>query len=754
MNFIKAKPIWVKGKNKELNECCLFFAKVNGGEYTLNITANSFYRVFVNGEFFAYGPARAAHGYARVDAYHLSLNGESNALFIEAAGYNCKSFYSLDTPAFLQAEVVCSSEAVAYTGRDFKGGEYTQRLKKVLRFSYQRPFTECYRFCSDLKKLYTDGDFAESQIEEVEGVELLERIAPYPVFKEEGFVPTEQGAFVSDDVKEVYRGRFMTTETLKIFKLDELEANPSDEASKLVYRKGSRTDGAALKAGEYRLYEFSRSLTGFIKTAVEAVCDSRFLVLFDELDCSEGQGEDNAKDIVFYRNETVNIIEYCVKKGAYEHISFEPYTAKYIKIVVLEGELKINGVGIVLYQNSLSDQLKFSCESDDVTAIIEAARNTFSQNAVDVLTDCPSRERAGWLCDSYFSSQAEKLFTGSNRVEYSFLQNYALLKTHPDLPEKTLPMCYPADFEDGVFIPNWTMWYMVELHEYFKRTGDRRLIDDSRDKVFNLIEFFKGYENSDGLLEDLPSWVFVEWSVANDGEYVKGVNYPSNMLYAYALGLASELYGESGLKEKAEKIKEAVRAGSYNGRFFEDNRVRENGELALKGHISETCQYYAFFTQTATEEDHPELFDTLLKSFGPKRDCNTVYPQVGKSNVFIGDYLRLDILRNKGLYEQMADESVEYFSAMARLTGTLWEYDSKIASLNHGFASYVANLLVEYLTGYVYTDCKNKLVYIKESKCALSCDISVPVPGGFVRLKRNGGELTVTLPEGYKIAKD
>ena len=50
------------------------------------------------------------------------------------------------------------------------------------------------------------------------------------------------------------------------------------------------------------------------------------------------------------------------------------------------------------------------------------------------------------------------------------------------------------------------------------------------------MEFFQQYENEDGLLEKLPSWVFVEWSAANS--FVQPLNYPSNMLYSGTLAAA------------------------------------------------------------------------------------------------------------------------------------------------------------------------------------------------------------------------
>ena len=83
------------------------------------------------------------------------------------------------------------------------------------------------------------------------------------------------------------------------------------------------------------------------------------------------------------------------------------------------------------------------------------------------------------------------------------------------LPDGMLPMCYPADHNDGVFIPNWALWFVVELEEYLARSGDRETVDALRPRVLRLFDYFKKFRNEDGLLEKLESWVFVEWSAAN-----------------------------------------------------------------------------------------------------------------------------------------------------------------------------------------------------------------------------------------------
>lgn len=271
------------------------------------------------------------------------------------------------------------------------------------------------------------------------------------------------------------------------------------------------------------------------------------------------------------------------------------------------------------------------------------------------------------------------------------MQNFLLPEKLPDVPEGMLPMCYPSDHLDGAFIVNWAMWYVVELYDYFRRTGDRALVDEARPRMMALAEFLRGLENADGLLEHIPGWVFVEWSRAND--LVQDVNFPSNMHYAYVLRVLGELYGDASMTKRGEALVELLRRRAYNGTFFYDNDVYRDGKLVPGGEVTETCQYYAFYFDIATPDTHPELWKKLTEEFGPQRGARGLYPEVWPSNAFIGNYLRLELLLRYGRYAQVRQELVGYFYQMTELTGTLWENMSTVASCDHGFASYAACLL-------------------------------------------------------------
>ena len=91
--------------------------------------------------------------------------------------------------------------------------------------------------------------------------------------------------------------------------------------------------------------------------------------------------------------------------------------------------------------------------------------------------------------------------TGKNLIERNFLENFLLPESFQNIPDGMLPMCYPADVDGGGFIPNWAMWFILELKDYKERTGEGEFVSVFKNRVYRLLDWFKQYENIDGLLE-------------------------------------------------------------------------------------------------------------------------------------------------------------------------------------------------------------------------------------------------------------
>ena len=686
-NFISAVPVWQQGKSEEKNHTLIFHYEFEGGEgYRLSIAAHSRYQICLNGEFFAAGPARAAHGFFRVDEYSLDgrLCDGKNRLYIEVAGYNVNSFYLTDQPPFLCAELIKNGEVIACTGKNLTAVEHLGRIRKINRYSFQRPFAEGYTFISG-------REHTEVILEGAGEKKFICRTSPYCEYRRQPAKKLMAAGTVKkaeDPIEFNNRSLKAIGDTLKGYKEDELECCPVNEAytyeSTLEKCEDVYIHNFELPENGTALFDMGLITTGYVDIEFSAEGPGTLYIIMNEMLPENGIPDPG-------RDGCANVIKYSLDMACrYNLISFEPYDYKYIQLMFIGTGARLKRVSQIREVFPESEiKAKPALPDSELELIFDAAKQSFVQNCTDIYMDCPGRERAGWLCDSFFTSRVEYALTGQSRVEKDFLENFILPEKFRCLPDGMLPMCYPSDHYDGTYIPNWAMWYVLELSEYLDRTGDRELVDSAKSKVLALLDFFKKYENKDGLLEKLDSWIFVEWSRAND--FVLDINYPTNMLYAMLLDTAAKLYSMPELAKKAAALRKTIKDIAFDGEFFRDNSViNEEGEAVLQNNRTETCQYYAFFTGTATKEEFPELYNKMINEFGPSRDPGTQYPDVYEANAFIGNYLRLEIMFKDGMYDKMLEEIRAFFLPMAQKTGTLWENMSNRASCNHGFASHVA----------------------------------------------------------------
>lgn len=702
--FVKAKPIWSESLDNEKNITLGLYKQIvnDGQEVVLTVATSGVYRVFVNGEFFHFGPARCAHGYFRVDRLPLDLRKGNNDIAIEVLSHNVNSFYIPLQSSFIQAEISINKKVLASTGDDsFKLLRLNERIRKVQRYSFQRPFAEAYNLDSDCYgwRIGVFGEnitFIKSVIKEQQ--KLIERnllLNNFTTVKPE-YIVGYGDVNLNIKPKEYRKDRSLihildpNFGNLQGYYEEELELHLSDEVqefstcnlNKIIDKYEGETN---LNSKEFEIISFPCEKTGFITAQIECATDGSIYFLVDEILNENG-------DVDPLRMECCNAIKLNVKKGVIDFVSFEPMAFKYLKILCVSGSFSIRNIHII--ETVCPQPIKYSFNSKDeqLNEILCAARETFIQNSFDMFMDCPSRERAGWLCDSYFLGIAEYEYTGKNIIEKNFLENYLLPNSYKNIPKGMVPMCYPSDQESDGFIPNWALWLILELELYSERSDKEKiLVNNFKDKIYGILDWFKSFENEDGLLEKLTGWVFVEWSKAND--FVQDINYPSNMLYARALEAVSNLYKDNELLAKSDALKKKIRERAFDGEFFIDNEVYCNGELQKTKNRTETCQYYAFFTGVATPELYPDLWNKLVNEFGPERKKNNLYPEIHHSNAFIGNILRLTLLLNEGYCKQLLNEIKGYYLYMARTTGTLWEHIDTCASCNHGFASYVAYLI-------------------------------------------------------------
>ena len=743
MELLEKNAVWGKGLKGKTNITLAFRLKfeaetIETAEFILS--AKQLYKVVLNGKFIHYGPERCAHGYSKIDRLNLRLNKGENVLVIEVYQSGVMNYYLPIEDAYFSTMLSVGNKI--YTTHDFSCYRYTDRVENSQRYCGQRNFAEQYTQTVCRSKFYAGASiFDKIDTVKVKANHFLEKDCEYPsLINYDEFSIIEKGVVKIRPKKARYKLPILR-EIRKAGEKIDYEVL-TDTANSFIYYNRPFANGT----NTYCLYEGTREVSGFINLKLQVDEDCEVYVIFDEILLKQ-KNPNGAKRLHFSRCSSANVVKWSLKKGSYDLSTFEAYSFKYIKVVVLNGCARILSLTATRYENGSKEIFNCKISDKELENIVNAAYNTYRQNSVDLLMDCPSRERAGWINDVWFSRECPTFFSGNDNPFKSLLRAYGLA---PDLglPKGMIPMCYPSDFRTGLFMVACAMWYVCNLNEYKKVHGNDKIVLLGQDKVKEFLMYLEEYENEYELLENLKGKIFVEWSKANTKPYVKGVNFPSNMLYHLTLVCASELLLDSSLKEKAERVKNKIIELSYNGQFFEDNAVRKNNKLVRLNHVTEVCQYYAFECGVADKKAFPELYEILAKEFIPRVPTSEKYSSVTRANIIIGLCIRERLALKNCEYDRMLSELKSIYSVMAEKTQTLWEHDKPKASCNHGIAAFAGVCVIKALTGYQGIH-EGKLIF-KKVPYKIECEFTLPVGCEQVNIKVKDGKISIDTSLNYK----
>lgn len=357
VSFQSARPVWPQNREREMNLLMGFRApfKVSAGQHAvLRVTAATIYRAWLNGQFLGWGPARGPHGFFRIDEWDLSsrLLPGTNLIAVEVAGYNCNSYYLLNQPSFLQAEVAAGDKVLASTagqGTPFLAGLLDQRVQKVQRYSFQRPFIEVYRLTPEADHWRRDptASLTPVTLDVLPAKALLPRRIPVPDFTVRRPVTLVGTGRVEKlaEVKNLWKDRALVAigPQLKGYPESQLAVVPSTQMQS--YRSiptatlGRPYDSKAplhLPRMTFQTLDLGVNRTGFLGARVTCHQNSRFWLIFDEI-LTDG-------DVDFKRLSCVNLVCYDLAPGSYRLESLEPYTLRYLKLLCLEGICEVEDV--------------------------------------------------------------------------------------------------------------------------------------------------------------------------------------------------------------------------------------------------------------------------------------------------------------------------------------------------------------------------------------------------------------------------
>jgi len=294
-----------------------------------------------------------------------------------------------------------------------------------------------------------------------------------------------------------------------------------------------------------------------------------------------------------------------LRKGATRHEQFQPWGFRYLAVTVRETSKPLT-IGVYLRTTVYPLEVKARFRSDDpvLDRIYDISVRTERLCMLDAYVDCPWREQAQWWGDAriqaantfHLSADARLLARGVRQTAGQAVPNGLTYGVTPT----TAHHCV---------LPDYTLTWIMTIWDYYRQTGDASLAREHAPRMFWALDYFRGVTAKNGLLPyDDRYWLFLDWAAV----FKEGYPTLYNIMYFWALETAARLFGLIGAKREAAELAARARASrkAIMGHLFDRRRRAFHGGLDWNGRPAgkDTAHPYALAILSGLCPEYDEAF--------------------------------------------------------------------------------------------------------------------------------------------------
>lgn len=493
----------------------------------IRISADDYYKLYINGEFVCQGPAAGYpefYNYNEVDVTKYLRQGENViAVHVYYQGEINRVWNSGDHRQGLIAELISDDVAVLKTDSSWK--YYVAKEFSGETTGYDTTYLENIDF-NLAEKGWREYDFDDGHY-----INAVEKDDDDHIFLES-----------PEDTTDVY------------------EIKP-DMVKKL-------TDS------EYFI-DFGREITGYFKLTAEGEKGQKVTIM-----CGEELDGENPFKARYDMRCNCCYIEECTLSGGVDVFDFFDYKAfRYVNVKSDIDNLNPDTFRAVVQHRHFDEKCVLKTDIPYLKEIWDICKNALRIGVQEAYLDCPSREKGQYLGDFTITGLAHMYMSGDwklyKKALYDFKRSTKLCKG--------LMAVAPGSLMQE--IADYSLQYPLQILNYYNYTKDIETVKDLYPTVVGMLDYFKAYEREDGLLESVwEKWNLTDWPINLRDGYtidIRGVNahIPAhntiNAYYIHAINTAEKLGELIGIKgdNKAQRYKDAYIKAFYNketGLFCDD----------------------------------------------------------------------------------------------------------------------------------------------------------------------------------------
>lgn len=229
---------------------------------------------------------------------------------------------------------------------------------------------------------------------------------------------------------------------------------------------------------------------------------------------------------------------YRLRPGAQTIEVFNPRGYRYVAVIVrrASGPISFRWPRLAELQYPAPQRGALTTSDERLDRIWEIGVTTLRRNMTDAYTDCPWREQAQWWGDA--------------RVEFQ-INAYSLGDTA--LLARGIRQCAQSQLANGLLygvfpgrafiLPDYNFVWIETLWDHFQHTGSDRLLSRYLETLRRNLAWFRSHTDGNGLLATPEgTWLFLDWAPLFRSQY----STVYNMRYLQALAAAAQIASRAG----------------------------------------------------------------------------------------------------------------------------------------------------------------------------------------------------------------
>lgn len=373
----------------------------------------------------------------------------------------------------------------------------------------------------------------------------------------------------------------------------------------------------------------------------------------------------------------------------------------------------------------------FTCSDRYLSDMWKIGANTVECCTHETFIDCPYYEQGQYSMDGMLESLFALRMSNDVSMPKKFIEDLARGQNHEGL----IPAKAPCVFDQ--LIPSFALFWVMTVREYLRYTADVSFAKKYLGVIDKTLSCFDSFIDGRGLVGETHYWNFIDWvpEWSRNGSINEGRETLTlySMIYAGALSDAAEICEACGRKALAEEYRERRASVLYavNTHCFDTEKGMYT-DVPGKRMFSRHTTIWAVLSDAVTGDEARSLIERTF-----------AYNDISLTT-FAMNYFTFRALEKTGLYEKYAPELFGGWKKMIDLHCTTWcENPDSPRSECHGWSSAPTYEISAMVLGvYPLADGFGKVriapVTLPDGFFA---DGRVPIPDGYidVSVKRENG---------------